>query len=122
MIKNLWKLVKFYCTNGHEEPIPFDVQEGDSAFYACPQYFELSNEHPNGHLPGSRACHNRLSFSDAEKIVTTLSKIIENDIDDNTFGSYTGLRFTSGFNRVKILEYSPKKIKIGVVNTLAVKN
>ena len=122
MIKNLWKITSFYCMNGHEEPIPFTVQRGDSSFFACPHYFLLSNEHPDGHLPGEKACHNRLSFSDAEKIVSQLSRVIEEDLEDDCIADYTNLRFTCGFNKVTVLKYSPKEIRIGVVNQMAVRN
>lgn len=120
MIKNLWNSISFYCMNGHEEPVPLTVQYGDSPFYACPRYFLVDNEHPDGHLPGERACANRISFRDAEGIVSEFSKQMEEDIDDDCIADYTGYTFAYHHIKAKIIEYSFDSIKIGVVNRLAV--
>ena len=46
MIKNLCSIIEFYCGNGHENPIPFDVKDGSSrgmdSFYACTKYYDYN--------------------------------------------------------------------------------
>lgn len=121
MIKNLWDKVSFYCTNGHDEPIKLVVQQGDTPFYACPRYFQFDNEHPEGHLKGEAACHNRISFRDAERIVTKLSDKIESDMAEDDVSDYKNCRITIG-NTISavVLKYTSKEIRIGVVNRLAI--
>ena len=120
MLTNLWRNISFYCMNDHEEPVPMVVQHGESAFYACPQYFEFSNEHPNGHFPGEKPCYNRISFRDAEKVIGEFSKIIEADLDDNVIADYKGLKITHRHIVAKVLKYSDKEVRIGILNRMAV--
>lgn len=120
MLTNLWKKITFYCMNGHEEPVQMTVQYGESAFYACPQYFEFSNEHPDGHFPSDKPCYNRMSFSDAEKVISKFSRIIETDMSDNTVADYRGIRITYKHIDATVLKYSDQKIKIGILNRMAV--
>ena len=119
MITNIWQKITFYCLN-HDEPIPMVVQQGESAFYACPQYFLFSDEHPDGHMPGDRACHNRISFRDAEGVVSALTAQIEADMDDDIFADYTGLRVTYRHIQATVIKYGSRSIKIGVINRMAV--
>ena len=85
MVLNFWKSheISFYCMNGHEEPVPMVIMEGDTPFYACPRYMALDEKHPDGHGPDEPMCMNRFSLTDAEDIVMKLSKIIEEDIMDD---------------------------------------
>ena len=120
MILNLWNGITFYCMNDHEEPVPLKVQQGESAFYACPRYFLFDNDHPDGHMPGEKACHNRISFRDAEGVVSELSKQIEEDMEEGCIADYTGLKLTYRHIRATVLKYAPGKIKIGILNRMAV--
>lgn len=120
MIRNLWENISFYCMNGHDEPVKLVFQQGETPFYACPRYFLFDNDHPEGHLQGEAACHNRISFRDAEKIVSQLSSLIEEDTEDGCVADYKNCRFTVGHIRAVVLKYTAKEIRIGVVNRLAV--
>lgn len=120
MSRDFWKKITFYCINEHPEPVEFAIQYGDSPFYACPRYFEMDNEHPDGHLYGQKACHNRLSFRDAEAIVSALAKRIESDMGDDCIADYTNYSFMCGHIRATVLDYRSDRIKIGIINRLAV--
>lgn len=107
MVLNFWKSheISFYCMNGHEEPVPMVIMEGDTPFYACPRYMALDEKHPNGHGPDEPMCMNRFSLTDAEDIVMKLSKIIEEDIMDDVYGDYNGHVFEHKSLVVTVLRY-----------------
>lgn len=133
MILNFWKRQKigFYCMN-HDEPIPMAVAEGTSLFYACPRYFLMDKDHPDGHSVGEPACFNRLSFQDAAEIVKTFSEIIEDDIDSDVTADYTGMPFKYKGINVTVIEYSENPetsgreeddppVKLGILNPAAMR-
>lgn len=92
MVLNFWKShdISFFCMNGHEEPVPMVIMEGDTPFYACPRYMAMDEKHPDGHGPDEPMCMNRFSLTDAEEVVIKLSKIIEEDILNDVYGDYNG--------------------------------
>ncbi len=107
MVLNFWKShkISFYCMNGHEEPVPMVIMEGDTPFYACPRYMALDEKHPDGHGPDEPMCMNRFSLTDAEDIVMKLSQIIEEDIMDDVYGDYNGHVFEHKSLVVTVLHY-----------------
>lgn len=116
MIKNLWNKISIFCIHGHEEPIPMKIQQGPSSpFYACPKYFEQNRE------PGERPCGNRLNFIDAENLVAEFSRRVEEDIANGGMTDYTNMEFDYKLIHVKVLKYSEKEIKLGILNRKAFK-
>ena len=96
MLSNIWKGLSFYCMNGHERPVQMTFKEGSSLFYACPKYMPADSQHPDGHECYEAACANRLSFSDAEKIVSMLSDAVQDSLCRDDLCDFTGYRFRLG--------------------------
>ena len=90
MLSNIWKGLSFYCMNGHERPVLMSFKEGSSLFYACPKYMPADSQHPDGHARHEAACANRLSFSDAEKIVSMLSDAVMESLSGDDLCDFTG--------------------------------
>ena len=110
MLLNFWKgdNIRFYCTNGHEEPVEMEVKHGFSPFYACPKYMLADAEHPNGHMRDEPMCTNQLSFSDAQDIVYKLSQVVQEDILNDTITDYNGYTFKYKNIDVTVLLYDDK--------------
>ena len=85
MLSNFWKGLSFYCINGHEQPVKMVYQEGSSVFLACPKYMLADSRHPDGHERSEAACPNRLSYSDAERIVSMLSDTVQETLAQDDF-------------------------------------
>ena len=87
MLSNFWKGLTFYCINGHEHPIEMIYKEGGTLFFACPKYMLVDDEHPDGHERYESACPNRLSYPDAEKIVSMMADAVQNSLagDDEEY-------------------------------------
>lgn len=116
MIKNLWKNTCFCCGYRHETPVEMMFNDrGESLFYSCPKYY------PQNRTPEEQACPNRMTTIDAEGIINKFSEIIENDLANNKDVNYTGFMFKYKTIDVKIINYSPDKIKIQVINKKALK-
>lgn len=121
MILNFWNGISFYCMNGHEDPVPMVVMEGSTPFYACPKYMLKDEAHPDGHEPGEPGCPNRLSFTDAEQIVLTFSRMVEQAMEDDEIVDFTGLSFKYKMIQAKILKYRNKEdVRIGILNRRAI--
>lgn len=119
MIKNLWSRVVFQCGNhDSKEHIKLFYHEPSfkeaSMFYSCPKYY------PDKRVDGEKACFNRLSFEDAEKIIQKLSDIIESDENSGFIGNYTGLSYQVKFLKVTVVYYSDNKIILRVLNTKSI--
>lgn len=114
MIKNLCSIIEFYCGNGHENPIPFDVKDGSSrgmdSFYACPKYYDY-NRHE-----GEKACNNNLSFRDYYSFVTKLDKILTEAEMNGQKVNLTNMVIKMGKVEYTIFEHSDKKIRVSVIN------
>ncbi len=127
MVKNIWKKTSFYCNNPlHEEPVPMVFKEGAiSSFYACPKYMKKDSQHPDGHEEDERACANRLSFDAAQNIMMAISDKISEAYFKGIVIDLTGqtfrVRYASMIYEVSVLLHRQDKIKIGIVNTSAVK-
>ena len=93
MLSNFWKGLTFYCINGHEHPIEMIYKEGGTLFFACPKYMLVDDEHPDGHERYESACPNRLSYPDAEKIVSMMADAVQNSLAGDDFCDFTGYRF-----------------------------
>ncbi|MGN8739544.1 hypothetical protein [Bilifractor sp. HCP3S3_D3] len=125
MILNFWAHdnIEFYCINKHKKPVKMTIMNGQTGqFYACPKYMLRDEAHPEGHDADERACSNRLSVIDAEQIVLTLSKEVEDDLVNGIMGDYTGTIIHVKQIDAKVLDYSDSKIKIGIVNRRAIKD
>ena len=127
MLKNLTDKISFYCINGiHEKPVPMVFRErsddGHDDFYACPKYMLKDDAHPDGHGPDDKACLNRLGLSDAGEIISVFNRIVDEDMQENVFADYTNFSFPykPGI-QVKVLVFSDKEIRFGVLNRRAVK-
>ena len=120
MLSNFWKGLTFYCMNGHEEPLPMIYKEGRSLFYACPKYMLADDQHPDGHERYEPACPNRLSYPDAEKIVSMLADAVEESLAGDDFCDFTGYRFKLRQISVEVLRYSGGDIRLGILNRGAV--
>lgn len=117
MISNFWKGTSFYCMcDRHESPIPMVFKEGNSLFFACPKYMLADEQHPDGHERTEPACSNRLSYSDAEKIVSTLSDKVQDSIMEGEICDFTGYNFTVRKIKARVLKYKDDDIRIGVIN------
>ncbi len=121
MVANLWKKIKWVCANRHEQPIPFVLMQGTSAFYACPRYMRKDAQHPLGHDVDERACPNRISLYEEPQIVEVLNKIIEEDLMSGAIVDYTNLVFHYKHIEAKVLKYSDSEITISLLNKKAVK-
>lgn len=122
MISNFWQRIHFFCIHdAHNEPVPFSVMEGSSSFYACPRYMRKDAAHPDGHEEGERACANRISFRDTEKIVEFFGSMYSEDLANGILMDYTGVEFDLRSYHVKVLRYSMNgDIDLGVINKAAV--
>ena len=120
MLSNIWKGLSFYCMNGHERPVLMSFKEGSSLFYACPKYMPADSQHPDGHERYESACANRLSFSDAEKIVSMLSDAVMESLSGDDLCDFTGYRFRLKQIAVTVLKYSDGDIRLGILNRGAV--
>ena len=120
MLSNIWKGLSFYCMNGHERPVQMTFKEGNSLFYACPKYMPADRQHPDGHVSHEAACANRLSFSDAEKIVSMLSDAVQDSLCRDDLCDFTGYRFRLRQIAVEVLRYSDGDIRLGILNRGAV--
>ena len=116
MLSNFWKGLTFYCVNGHEHPIQMVYKEGGSLFYACPKYMPADDRHPDGHERYEAACPNRLSCTDAEKIVSMLSDAVQDSLSGDDFCDFTGCRFNLRQISVEVLRYSDGDIRLGILN------
>ena len=116
MIKNLWKNTTFCCGYRHEHPVDMIFNErGESLFYSCPKYY------PENRKPGEQACPMRMNTVDAEGILEQFSTIIEIDMENGIEKDYKNFKFKYKTIEVTILEYSPEKIKIQILNKKALK-
>ena len=120
MLSNIWKGLSFYCMNGHERPVLMSFKEGSSLFYACPKYMPADSQHPDGHARHEAACANRLSFSDAERIVSMLSDAVMESLSGDDLCDFTGYRFRLRQIAVTVLKYSDGDIRLGILNRGAV--
>ena len=71
-------------------------------------------------MPDEAACANRLSFSDAEKIVSMLSDAVQDSLCRDDLCDFTGYRFRLRQIAVTVLKYSDGDIRLGILNRGAV--
>ena len=116
MLSNFWKGLSFYCVNCHEQPVKMVYKEGGSLFLACPKYMLAGSRYPDGHERNEAACPNRLSYSDAEKIVSMLSDSVQESLAQDDFCDFTGYRFKMRQVSVEVLHYTDGDIRLGILN------
>ena len=104
-VKGIWDKITIWCMN-HDEPVEMFVQNNTelikTPFYACPNY---------------PACGNRLNLDDYQGLVL---KFIEEISKDPFSTDYTNYSFTYRGTRqkifVKVLKYTDKEIRLGILN------
>lgn len=116
MVKNIWKMIKVYCGNNHDELLELQVENGMyQLFYACPRY------HIENRAPGERACNNRISIDDYENMISTVSNLIEEAEMNNQTINLTNYKWTKKNIEFKIFEHTKDSIKIFMKNKVAIK-
>jgi hypothetical protein len=104
-MKGIWNLVSIWCLN-HDEPKEMTVQNNTelikTPFYACPDY---------------PACSNRLNLDDYQGLVL---KFIQEVSKNPLCTDFTNYSFTYRGTRqkifVKVLRYTDKEIRLGILN------
>ena len=59
---------------------------------------------------------NRLSYPDAEKIVSMMADAVQNSLAGDDFCDFTGYRFKLRQISVEVLRYSDGDIRLGILN------
>ena len=119
MLTNLSKKVSFFCINGHPEPIPLIIKEGNNQFYACPKFMVKDDKHPDGYdwSAGEHACNNRLSFNDAADIIVKFSEYVEDGYAKGEMTDWTNFEFMVKKIKVKVLKFDMmNRIEFGILN------
>ncbi len=109
---NLWNRIKVYCLN-HDEPeemsIIQNLEKIKTPFYACSHYLD----DPKAGNP----CKNRLNLDDYQGLVMEFIGIVA---EGGPIADYTNYRFEYKGTRqkisVKVLLYTDKEIRLGILN------
>ena len=116
MIKNLWKIVKVYCGNDHDELVELEIENGMyQLFYACPKYKEQNRKE------NERVCNNRISIDDYHTMINHVSDLIEEAELKNENLNLTNYIWKRKGTTFKIIEHSKEKIAITMLNKTAMK-
>lgn len=121
MILNLAKNIHLYCGN-HEKDYDAELIEHEGApgldmFYSCPKYYDENRK------PGERACSNRLTISEYQRMIDHISEIIEMVEAAGNTVNLTGHRWedkSRGYE-FKILKHTKDYINISVKNLRAIR-
>lgn len=121
MILNLGKMVHVYCGNhGDDNSVELMSHEGAPGmdmFYSCPKYYDENRK------PGERACSNRLTIPEYERMLNHISEILEsvesagNSID---LTNHTWKDKVRGYE-FKILKHNKSRINVSVKNVRAIR-
>ena len=115
MITNLWKTIKIYCGNNHDELVELQPVQGPlSLFYACPKYYEQNRE------KNEKMCDNRLNLNDYNALVEHLTKIISEAEEENMILDLTGYKWKNKGVSYEIFKYSDISIKVKVYSTKSI--
>ena len=114
LMVGLWDRITVYCLN-HDEPIQMEIVKNtekiSSPFYGCSQYF------PEKVDPEKGPCPNRLNLDDYQGIVLKFCDFVA---EEGATNDYTNFTFTYKGGRhktfVKVLKYSDKEIRLGILN------
>lgn len=114
-ISDLWSKVSIYCMN-HDEPVKMEVLKNveviKTPFYACENYVQSESDKTDKNV-----CFNRLNLDDYQGIVLKFMDIVASS---EMMEDFTNYKFTYKGARhkitVKVLEYSYKSIKLGIIN------
>jgi ectoine hydroxylase-related dioxygenase (phytanoyl-CoA dioxygenase family) len=117
MIKGSWDNVRLVCCHRHDEPVPMEIQQGSTLFYACPKY------HAENRTEDERACNNRLSLQDYTKMLEHLHEImIKSELADekinltnHTWKDKKGIEY-------KVLQDVNGKLVVEVLNKKAIRS
>ena len=112
MIQNLWKDVKLVCGNCATHT-PLEPKIAESLFYSCPKYYDFNR------TPEERACGNRISGVDYEKMILHISKQIEAATLNMEKIWLQGYTFKIKSIEFKILQHTDKEIVVSVLNKKA---
>jgi hypothetical protein len=115
-IKGTWGDIALVCTHRHAEPVPMTLQQGPtSLFYACPKYREENREE------GERACNNRLSLEDFEKMLAHLDGIRRDSEMANEKPILKNYEWKDRKGTMyKVLEHKENTLTVGLVNRRAI--
>jgi hypothetical protein len=115
-ITGTWGDITLVCTHRHVKPVEMVLQQGGtSLFYACPKYRAENRE------PDERACNNRLSLEDFEKMLGHIDEI-RRDCEMNsekpvlTHHAWKDRKSTE----YTVLEHKGDAMTIGVFNKRAI--
>ena len=112
MIPKIWNKISIVC-GCHKHPVPMephDGKDGKDMFYSCPKYYEENRDY------GEKACGNRLSIRDYEKIVKHISDILEETYKNRGTICLTGLKWKDNSIEYEVIEHSGSKIIVAVKN------
>lgn len=113
MIKNLWSSIRIVCGNHDGKEIPLEPKMGQSLFYSCPKYYDFNR------TENERACGNRISGVDYERMVMHLSSKIEEaslKLDKVWLQGYT---FKIKDIEFKVIKHTDKELIVSVLNKKA---
>ena len=113
MIKNLWQTIELVCGNHAEPTIKLEPKVAESLFYSCPKYYDFNR------TPDERACGNRISGVDFERMVAHISEKLETAALNFEHIWLQGYTFKIKQLEFKILEHTDKKIVVSVINRKA---
>ncbi len=126
MIQNIWNKITIYC-GCHEQdhsikmlphaPSDATMVNGEtSMFYSCPKYY------PENRAQTERACFNRLSIADYEKMVNHICEKLESG-DQFSLVNLTGYTWKSKNGILfHVLKHDIDHIDVLVVNKRALHN
>jgi hypothetical protein len=110
MIKNFWKMTKFYCLN-HPEPILMEYRQGPKElFYACEKYY------PDKRTPDERACANNMYTQIAEVAIDYFSNKIEEALIKDERINLTNEKFVYKNVEFVVLKHSEEEFNVGTIN------
>ena len=112
MIQNLWKSIKIVCGNCATHT-PLEAKIAESLFYSCPNYYNFKK------AEGEKPCGNRISGVDYERMVTHISKKIEEAALNYEKIWLQGYTFKIKHIEFKVLEHTDKEIVVSVLNKAA---
>jgi len=117
MIRNLWNKIEIVC--GCHEGVPNEQKKMEpkaghkSMFYSCPRYY------PENRTPDEKACVNHVNVEDFQKILDKIGHEAESQMIFGQSPVLQGLTFKIKDITIKVIEYTPEKIVISVVNKKA---
>lgn len=118
MIPNIWKKIHIVCgchkitnENAPIKMMPHEGVNGGDIFYSCPKYYEENRTY------GEKACGNRISIRDYQKMVEHISDILEDSYRNRSIVNLTGMKWKNNSVEYEIIQHTGSQIVIAVKNT-----